>query len=257
MTNGKDRIIFYDSKKNEIIYELEGHSFCMSKNSLLLMKNNKTLNDQILLCACKKYNSYQKNGILLIYIIFGSRDFDEKFYDIEDFEPTCLSHISLVNDSSENQKSGKIYKTNYFFIGGFDPIKGVGAIKLYKLILNYDPSKIKIEFCQDVIFEDEDKFYGFNGNITSIVQSNDTGKFLISCSDGNIYLFSPANINYYLFYDEEMQKDLEYEEIPFFDESIQKEIDDGKEIKIDNKEFFRMLLNSMKKDLNFDINFLI
>ena len=262
MTNGKDRIIFYDFKSNDIIYELEGYSFCLSKNSLLLMNNSKTFDDKILICACKKYSSYQKNGILLIYITYGSKDFDESFYDA-DFEPFCLSHISLINESNENKQLDKIKDTNYFFVGGFDPVKGKGVIKLYKIILNYDSSKIKIEFCIDVIFGDEDKkFYGFNGAITSIVQSHDTGKFLISCSDGNIYLFSPANINYFLFYDQEDKEDLEYEEIPFYDEDIQKEIDkekEEKEQKIDNKDFFiNLVLDSKKKNIiNFKIDFLI
>ena len=199
MPNGKDRIIFYNVKYNEIIYELEGYSFCMSKNSLLLMNNYKTFNDKILICACKKYTSYQKNGILLIYINDDFSDFDENFYETGYFEPSCLSNISLVNNFYINKKLDKIIDTDYFFIGGFDPIKGEGVIKLYKIIVNYDPSKIKIEFCQDIIFEDEEKkFYGFNGAITSMVQSKATGQFLISCSDGNINLFSPANINYFL-----------------------------------------------------------
>ena len=190
MPNEKDRLIIYDNISNDILYELEGHSFSLSKNSLLLIKNNKSLNkDKILICACKKYSSYQKNGILLVNIT-GNEDkqkiFDE-FYETDNFEPYCFSQILLVNKSNE-KKLNKFYDTNYFFVGGFDQEKGVGAIKLYKIIFEDQSHNTNINYIQDIILEKENNFEGFNGAITSIIQTNDTGNFLISCSDGNIYL---------------------------------------------------------------------
>ena len=95
-------------------------------------------------------------------------------------------------------------------------------IKLCKICYEkYEkPYNISINFIQDIILNKEKSFEGFNGAITSIVQTNDTGNFLISCSDGNIYLFSPVNINYFLFYDEEEKKGLTFEEIEDFDKII-------------------------------------
>ena len=41
-------------------------------------------------------------------------------------------------------------------------------------------------------------FNGFKGPVTSIIQSNITGNILVSCFDGNIYLFTPPNLDYYI-----------------------------------------------------------
>ena len=41
---------------------------------------------------------------------------------------------------------------------------------------------------------------GFKGPISCITQSSKDGKILVSCWDGNVYLFEKPNINYYLSY---------------------------------------------------------
>ena len=129
IANGKDKLIIYDKISNDILFELEGYSFSLSKNSLLLIKNNKSLSkEKAVICACKKYSSYQKNGILLINIrIEDKQDFYDKFYETSNFEPYCFSQILLVNKTYKNSLSN-IYDTNYFFVGGFDLEKRIGTI---------------------------------------------------------------------------------------------------------------------------------
>ena len=225
MPNGKNSLIIYDKILNKIVYELKDYSFSLSQNSLLLIKNNKSLNEDIILvCACKKYSRNQKNGILLVNINFEDKENGvNKFYGTDNFEPYCFSQIFLVKQSYRNKKNSNIiYDTNYLFVGGFNQEKGIGEIYLYKINFENPANDITIDNIQNIILDDENNFEGFNGAITSIIQTEDTGNFLISCSDGNIYLFSPANIKYFLFYDEKEKKEgLNYEEIIYLDKSKQ------------------------------------
>ena len=258
MPNGKDRLIIYNIISNDIVYELEGYSFSLSQNSLLLIKIENSLNkDKILICACKKYSSYQKNGILLVNtIIDDNQDIFDGFYETYNFEPYCLSQILLVNKSYENnKKSSKIYDTNYFFVGGFDQEKGIGAIKLYKINFEYQVYNTTISFIQDIIFDEDKNFEGFDGPITSIIQTNDTGNFLISCYNGYVYLFSPANLNYFLFYDDIKESD--YEKMKYFDKGIQSQIENeqkSQKLKFDNNKMFDKLVKFLEKNYSFKSN---
>ena len=138
------------------------------------------------------------------------------------------------------------------FLQVFDLEKGNGAIKLYKINFKNQTYNITIDLIQDIILEKEKNFENFNGAITSIIQANNTGDFLISCFNGNIYLFSPANINYFLFYDEEAKKGLNYEEIKNFEKrktKIEKQ-------KIENKKILKKLLDFLKPNIPFNLDFL-
>ena len=137
------------------------------------------------------------------------------------------------------------YSTNYFLVGGFEVDKKRGAIKLFKLNIedkddNKDyklddkKDKLIIEFVQDIEFDNKTikrfknrdnskksdyEFYDFTGferNISCITQSQETGKLLITCWDGNVYLCSAPNISYYLNQDleEDKYKKNKYSEIP-------------------------------------------
>jgi FkbM family methyltransferase len=222
MPNGKDSLIFFDLFFGKL-YELEGYSFSINKNSLLLVKNNKTIDDKILICACTKYMESQENGLLFVNTkINDSKELYDSFIKTGNFQPYCLAQIylvdtSIIKDNDQNEKERKKYSTDYFFVGGFDQERAKGAIKLYKIYFDYNPAKITIKFVHDIILENEkEEFYGFNGAVTSIVQSYETGEFLISCSDGNICLFTQANINYFLYYDELEKNELDYEDIALF-----------------------------------------
>ena len=88
--------------------------------------------------------------------------------------------------------------TDYFLVGGFDPPKKEGIIKLFKIIYGATAWGAKIEFMQDIVFEYNENFEGFEEPISSIIQSKVTGNVLVTCYDGNVYLFTPPNIDYYL-----------------------------------------------------------
>jgi len=201
---GKDKIIFYDIESMEIIKEIDDYSFTVSSNSLAKIKLNEDSSNKFLLCGCKKYRQNQKNGILLIEL----NSYIENFYDTDDFEVYCFCRISSV---LKTQKKKSLYPTNYFFVGGFEEKKQMGMIKLYRIL--EEENKVQIELVQDIIFEEEiadereneliekNQFFKFKRNISSILQSKLTGEILVTCWDGNVYLFSEPNIIYYLDYD--------------------------------------------------------
>jgi hypothetical protein len=68
------------------------------------------------------------------------------------------------------------------------------------MLYNNDPTEVGIEFLQDIEFKKdrEKKFLGFNGAISSIIQSEKYLNILATCYDGNDYLLSPPNLEYYL-----------------------------------------------------------
>ena len=44
---------------------------------------------------------------------------------------------------------------------------------------------------------DKNKFYGFHGAISSIIQSSTQRNILVSCYDGKVYLFTKPNLSLY------------------------------------------------------------
>ena len=103
-------------------------------------------------------------------------------------------NLDSIDETYKNNIS--INNTNYVFIGGFDTQKGEGKIRLYQVI---DDNKNKqIEFLQDIEFEYNEEFEGFQNPVTSIIQSTILGNILVTCMDGNVFLFSTPNIDYYL-----------------------------------------------------------
>ena len=216
---GQDKIIFYDWEKNLIIEEIIGYSFIISLNGLCLIEStNIKLDNKILLCACKKYNEERKNGILLIYLNYidlkKKLDISYKyFYDTGSFEVFCFCQISNVNN--ENPINGNIFEnenikiinTNYFLVGGFHFVRRQGMIKLFKIVYNNNFQNLKILNIQDIKFENNNEFKGFDGPISSITQSKMFGNIIVSCWDGNIYLLKPPNIDYYIQFDERKKND--------------------------------------------------
>ena len=204
--NGENKLKIYNTQIKNFVYEIEGYSFTTSLNGLTIMENNVNKNNyKILLCACKKYISGQKNGILLINIYIDEEILDTRkyFYNTGDFEVTCFCPIFIVQKSSFIliQKESEIYETNYFFVGGFHKIKGKGIIKLFKLIYNKIFFETRIEYIQDIELSNHNNFKGFKSSISSIIQSQKNGNILVTCWDGNVYLFDSPNLDYFLFYD--------------------------------------------------------
>ena len=175
------------------------------------------MKSKLLLIACKKYIKDDKNGILLL-ILQLDKDYKnkfEKFYDTKNFEVYCFCPILEIEDDKYILENNKIpiNDTEYFFVGGFDLDRREGLIKLYKIIYDDKIANIEIEYIQDIILEkrieksindfklvnqvnkekkDFEIFKGFKGPISCIIQS--TKGILITCYDGNVYLFSAPNI---------------------------------------------------------------
>ena len=101
--------------------------------------------------------------------------------------PFCFCPIyDIIQTNNKFEK-----ETEYFLVGGFDNDKGEGLIKLFKFIYN----KTDIEFIQDIEFEKNGTFKGFEGPINSLIQSKCKGNILATCYDGNVHLFSPLNVD--------------------------------------------------------------
>ena len=186
-----DKLLFYNYNTDKISKVVKGYSFINTQNGLSLLNLNEE--KKILLCACKKYISGQKNGILLINPqLEDKQDVIGGFYDTDDFEVYCFCQLYL-NDN-------KTY-SNYFLVGGFDNEIGEGVIKLYKLITTEKVCDTKIEYILDIVFDIKENFEGFERPISSIIQSKQKGNIIVSCWDGNIYLLTPPNLEYLLYND--------------------------------------------------------
>ena len=239
---GKDKLIIYDKRKREIVYELEGYPYNISKNSLFLMKNR---DYKIVLCACKGNTKYQKNGILLVNChIEDNQEIFDCFYDTSSFEPYSFCELKYIY---KTERETKKFETNYFLVGGFNTIKGTSSIKLYKIIFDYKAYNTKIEYIDDIVFE-HDNFLEFEGPITSIIQSEKTGEILVSCRYGAIYVLSPPNLNYFLYYDEQETQDSSYIKKTLFNNEPEKKIED-KIIEEDNQKMFNCLLERIGRKI--------
>ena len=191
VSRGENKLVIYDYLKEKIVLKKYGYSFILSSNGLSVIENQ---NDKILLCACKKYNKKQKNGIFLMnlnYIFnnnYGGIDYT-KFIDTKDFEVHCFHQISILKENYFIFRMDSTEKTNFFFAGGFEQKKNKGNIRLYKVI-NY--RDLKVEEIHNIIFY---KFMGPICCITQLLSNN----FIISCWDGNIFSLKFSNIDSYLF----------------------------------------------------------
>ena len=203
LVGGENKISFYNFLSQKIVKEIKGYSFVTSPNGLTLMsgengsyKNNE---DKTLLCACKKYKSGQKNGILIV----NTESLQDFFYNTGNFEVNCF--CPLFRKKNNNNlifvKDEKLIETDYFLVGGYYKKKGKGIIKLFKLNRNQN-NRNTIEFVQDICFKKKSSFNGFNYPISCIKQSTQNGKIIASCLDGSVYLFSEPNLEVYLKYDE-------------------------------------------------------
>ena len=196
--NGENSLIIYDNNSKEICKKINGYSHIITANGLYLISRKEK---KLLFCACKKYYPEQKNGILIVDIPEkNEKNIEENFFDTEQFEVYCFCSISIIkNNNTSLDNIDDLYKqnieynnTDFLFVGGFDPEKKEGIIKLYKIL---DDKVCKIEYLQDIIFEYND---GFDLPVTSIIQSTITGNILITCMNGKVFLFSEPNIDYYL-----------------------------------------------------------
>ena len=161
-------------------------------------------NNKILLCACKKYFDDQKNGIYLSNLQLDDKQgINNPFYDTGNFEVFCFCPILIINPNNNILEKGKkkeIIDTEYFFVGGFNIDKKEGEIKLFKVIYSEKARNNKIEFVQDIEFERNKDFNGFEGAVSCITFSKEenNGYILITCYNGKVYLLTKPNLDYYL-----------------------------------------------------------
>ena len=116
----------------------------------------------------------------------------------------------MINE--EYRKNIDLIETNYFFVGGFDPEKREGQIKLYKIHFKKKACDTTIEFLQDILnneqnsnplqdfsYDDKKKksLGSFDDPISCIIQSEITGNIIVGSYSGNVYLFTPPNLEYY------------------------------------------------------------
>ena len=92
LEKGKNILQIYNCNSQKLIKEIKGYSFIISTNGLALVpKEEIKEKNRILLCACKKYEKNQKNGILLVNAKFLRKiDIKNPFYDTGNFEVYCF-----------------------------------------------------------------------------------------------------------------------------------------------------------------------
>ena len=209
-----NKIKFFNIFKGELCpFEIKGYSLIFSYAGMSIMPSFQSKNEnKVLLCACKKYSQDGKNGILLI----NTRNLENEkvytyFFDTKNFEVYCFCPILIFNYEKMIDDKYNYIGTDQFLVGGFDSEKGIGGIKLYKIIFNNEKYENKIEFIQDI-----DDFKEFKYPVNCIIQDKKSlyQNILVTCLDGNIYLFSGPNIEYYLRIDKNIKDEVSY--VDFF-----------------------------------------
>ena len=178
--NGTCQLVICNLNNFKIEYSLLDFSFNLNESSIALIK---LTNNNFLLCACKKYNRNQANGILIVNLnVLEGETMEYKFYDTGNFEVYCFCQI--------------FGNSAIIFMGGFDLNKRRGIIKIFKV---KDENETEIQFLQDIEnIEDNNDSPLFDLPVNNIIQTKDSGKIIITTIDGKIYLFSKPNLDFYL-----------------------------------------------------------
>ena len=175
---GSNKLVICNLIRNKVEYIIPDYSFNLSENSLCFINLGIACN--ILLCAIKKYKSSQKNGILVVDMnLVRGENINHKFFNTGNFEPYCFSQI---------------FESVYIMVAGFSLDKRTGMIRLYKINKN----NYELIYIQDIeIIEEGLNFNRFDMPINNIIQIKDSGKIIITCIDGDIFLFGKPNLDCY------------------------------------------------------------
>ena len=184
---GNNEIAIFNLSNNKMVNNITKFSPNITENGIekIELKDNDKL-----LFSCKKYNSYQKNGILIVDINSINEENDDelnsKFYDTNNFEVNCFCQILIkkINLNDEIIYEGTIF----FFAGGFDLDKRIGSVRLYKF---KKENSLEIKYLQDI------DFYDFDMPVNTIIQLKESGEIIITTADKGIYRFSKPNLNLY------------------------------------------------------------
>ena len=179
LSNGEDKIIFYNLSSKNIVKIIKNYSFNLSQNTLCLIFKENESNNKLLLCSSKKYLKCQKNGILLLKIqLKNDFSISKSFYETNKFEVYCFIQIFISNENSVLKKK-QLIGTEFLLVGGFDTDKLKGLIKLYKINYNKDNFDLtNIEYIHDNEIKKDKKYKGFKGPIICITQSKYNGNIL-------------------------------------------------------------------------------
>ena len=71
-------------------------------------------------------------------------------------------------------------------------------MQLYKVSNDNEGGLPLLEYLQEIEYEYNSEFHGFENTVTCIKQFEINGNIIISSSDGNIYIFSKPNLEFYL-----------------------------------------------------------
>ena len=174
---GLNKLVICNLFENKAEYSISDYSFNLSENSLSFITLDKSSN--ILLCAIKKYKSNQKNGILVVDMnLVRGKDLQYRFYDSGNFQPYCFCQL---------------FKSSYILVGGHDLNKRSGMIRMYNINNNIND----LMYIQDIEITEDEIDNKFDMPVNNIVQIKETGKLIITCLDGYIFLFSKPNLDYY------------------------------------------------------------
>ena len=211
LNNGENILKFINTKnKNE--FGEEKYSFNINPNSLLIIdtdipiqynnseelkrknrkkkkgkkeiiqNNLKHEKNKLLFCACTKYKTEEKNGILILCP--NGIKIENNFYDTGEFEVFCF--CLLNNNNNENR--------NYIFVGGYDNNLKRGLIKLYEILYDED---MKIENTKLKFKKNIENLNKILEPINCIIQSSKTGEIVVTCWDGTLNLFSKPSFLVY------------------------------------------------------------
>ena len=178
--------VFHHIKNYTININTKGY-FALIQQNFISKENSK-----LLFIAKDKFGI---NGILIIDISIENSIVQHSFYKSIDFKIICICPIIIKKEKESKE-------TEYILICGFDYIKWEETIKLFKINLKDNLDKTTIKWIKDISFGEynlfNEKFEGFEKQISYITQSEKTGNIIISCLDGKIYLLTQPNIDYYL-----------------------------------------------------------
>lgn len=184
---GENNLIIINIIEKKKVTNIRGYSYVSGPNGIGVMTIN---NNKIIIAGCKKYFSGQKNGIVLIDYRPDKNENEKikyKFYETDDFEVNCICPIV-------DTKNGI---NNCFLVGGFYPLIGEGKIQLYQII-SKEEGFSSLNYLQDIEFELDSEFQGFEMPVSCISQSSIDDKLLVTSLDNNMYLLSKPNLEFYI-----------------------------------------------------------
>jgi hypothetical protein len=184
LLNGQDKLTILNLRTKQITSEIDGYSFTLYSDRLILVPLDEKGEKKILIASCTKYSNAQKNGILVVNIDFKSEEKVEtkaEFLETEYFSINCICYL-------DDKKKDNNKKDIYLLAGGVDSEYSKGMVKLYKIY--EEEGKTCIEFLQEVLSEEN-----FEGSISCVYQLKN-GKIIISAGNGNILFSSPNLVGY-------------------------------------------------------------